>query len=266
MAVPLNASNFVQEIKQMDARSRTKIRAEDLINLILQLPEPVEETKKFDDIFNLVTDIQKSVIANAQEITRLKDDNQLLREDKIAMSVKVDGLVEETNLLKSQVEGLEQYTRINNIEIVGLDKKPPGTETVEEMVLQCLNGMVDSERDDEEEEEKFSAADIDICHILPKHNREHSHVVRFLSRKAKIYALDLKKNADNRNYKFRTKTIYINEHLTSTNKILFNLAKERKQTLNYKHLWTRNGRILMRKTDESDVVKIDCEQTIATLS
>ena len=268
MANQLNVTNFVQEIKRMDARARGKLRSEDLVNLIIQLPERPEESIQLGEISKLVTDIQNCVMTNTQEISKLKDENNVLRQEKEAMSSHIGSLVEDTNLLKEQIEGLEQYTRVNNIEIVGLDKEPPEEETVEEMVLACLNGMTDSERnEDEEVDEKFSAGDIDICHILPKKkNGEFSHVVRFVSRKAKLYAMDLKKAFVNRDYKFRDKTIYVNEHLTSHNKNLFSLAKDKKKALHYKHLWTRNGKIFMRKTDESEVIRIDSEEKISSLS
>ena len=268
MAGQLTADNFVEKIKEMDARARQKLRAEELINLIVLLPDRRVESPKLDEILKTVTDLQTSVIANTQEISKLKEENQSHREEKIAMITQIDTLIEDTSFLKSQVESLEQYNRINNIEIVGLEKKPLDTETEEQMILACLNGMEDEERannpDIDDEEEKFTSADIDISHILPKFNQEHSHVVRFVSRKAKQYALGLKRA--NRNYKFRSNTIYINEHLTSNSKILFNLAKERTKALNYKHLWTRNGRILVRKTDQSDVIKIDSEEKVVALS
>ena len=272
MAVTLTVDNFVHEIKKMDPRARGKLRSEELINLIVQVPDRNEQSPQIDEIMRIVTDLQNSVIGNSQEILKIKVENQVLRDEKIAMATQIDTLLEDTSILKSQVEGLEQYNRVNNIEIVGLEKKPlpPGTEdeTDEEMVLACLNGMVDEEREndgDGEEEDKFTSADIDICHILPKHNIEHSHVVRFVSRKAKMYALSLKKANMNRNYKFRTKTIYINEHLTTNSKTLFSLAKQKTKALNYKHLWTRNGKIFVRKTDVSDVIKIDSEEKIAGL-
>ena len=158
-----------------------------------------------------------------------------------------------------EVDGLQQYTRVNNIEIVGLDGEPNGEESVEEMVLECLNGLVENNG------EKFTAPDIDICHILPKANRSHTHVVRFVSRKSKIDVMNLKKEMRNKKFKFRNKDIYFNEHLTSKNKNLFNLAKQKQNANNYKFLWTRNGKIFLRKTENSAVIKIDSEDIINSL-
>ena len=268
MTVVLNATNFVSEIKKMDNRARLKLRTEELINLIIQLPDADEHSAKLDEIFSTVTQLQNSVISNTQDIAKLKEDNAALQETNTGMYLQIETLREDNSSLKSQVEGLEKYNRINNIEIVGLAKKPAANETVEEMILECLNGMEDPDRDLEDENAdvpNFTAADIDVCHELPKFKAgEHSHVVRFISRKSKTLAINLKKA--NRDYKFRMKDIYVNEHLTSRAKTLFSLAKERAKVLNYKFLWTRNGKILVRKTEESDVIEIDSEEKIINLS
>lgn len=44
--------------------------------------------------------------------------------------------------------------------------------------------------------------------------------------------------------------IYLNEKLTSENIVIFNKARELKK-LDYKHVWIKNGTILVKKTDES---------------
>ena len=70
---------------------------------------------------------------------------------------------------------------------------------------------------------------------------------------------------NNRQYTFRDKTIYINEHLTPNNKHLFALAKQKKIAANYKYLWMRNGRVLIRKADNSEIINIDSEEIINSL-
>lgn len=56
-------------------------------------------------------------------------------------------------------------------------------------------------------------------------------------------------------------TIYINEHLTIQNKILLNKCRDFKKNANIKHLWVKNGKIYMRKADNTKVFVIlnqDC--------
>ena len=56
-----------------------------------------------------------------------------------------------------QMDSTDQYLRINNSEIVGLDN-PGENETVENLILECLNGL--------NPENEVVSADIDICHAL----------------------------------------------------------------------------------------------------
>ena len=69
-----------------------------------------------------------------------------------------------------------------------------------------------------------------------------------------------------RDYKFRDSTIYVNDHLTSHGKNLFREAKTKKGNLDYKYLWTRDGKIFMRKNDNSEVIHITCLADITTLT
>ena len=91
------------------------------------------------------------------------------------------------------------------------------------------------------------------------------HVVRFVSRKAKEMIIRAKKVVSNRDYAFRGNAIYINEHLTSLNKQLFRDAKAKKRTLGYKYLWTRNGKIFIRKTDTSQAIAITSDEDVLAL-
>ena len=119
------------------------------------------------------------------------------------------------------MDSTDQYLRINNLEIVGLDN-PGENESVENLILECLNGL--------NLENEVVSADIDICHALPskKHNDQKTHIVRFISRKSKSNILSVNKEQRNRLYRFRNGKIFINEHLTPTNKHLFALAKQKK--------------------------------------
>ena len=126
------------------------------------------------------------------------------------------------------------------------------------MILKCLNGLNPTS--------PVTAKDIDISHELPKRRGGKTHVIRFLSRKTKIMLLTAKKDPGNRNYKFRSKSIFINEHLTAFNKNLFRLAKVKKDELQYKFLWTRGGKIFLRKDEHSVVTQICSEAQISLIT
>ena len=93
----LTVSNFIQEIKAMDTRTKKHLRAEDLIELICQLPDPDDNLNnelagKVNEVFTLVTQLQQNVIVNVQEIAKLQDDNVKLHEENEEMKMNISSL------------------------------------------------------------------------------------------------------------------------------------------------------------------------------
>ena len=50
--------------------------------------------------------------------------------------------------------------------------------------------------------------------------------------------------------------MYISESLSPANHVLFNEAYKLKKDLDYKFLWTSNGRVFLRATEASSVISI----------
>lgn len=61
------------------------------------------------------------------------------------------------------------------------------------------------------------------------------------------------------------KKIYINEHLTKENRILFSKARTTGKELKFKYIWTSNGNIFMRRSESSSVVRISSEAVLNKL-
>ena len=264
----LTIENFIQKIKDMDNRDRNRLKAEVLVKLIIQLPSDTNDTAKtIQDILVSVNQTQKIALENSQEITKLKDENVQIKKINAELSTDIRKLNDDNSNLKSHIENIDTYLRVNNLEISGLDKpiSIPATEVeeayeepVEDMVVKCLNGLFAGE-------ERISNEDIDICHELPSKTGKKLHVVKFISRKAKNLILDQKKKRQNFNFKFRGNPIFINDHLTPNNKHLFAMARQKKTAAGYKYLWTKNGKILIRKDDNSPIIPITSMEVIATL-
>ena len=161
--------------------------------------------------------------------------------------------------LWKEVNDIQQYLRINNLEIVGLPATNEGEseETLLVNALNSLDGITDPIRPE----------DIDISHPLKtrRSDDKNVHIVRFISRKTKASILTAKKHENNRNFKFRNCDIFINEHLSPRNRSLFASATGKKRTLGYKYLWTKGGTIHMRKTDISEVITISNENDLNNL-
>ena len=251
----LNVNNFIDKIKAMEERDLQKLEINGLIELILQLPITPPPTSDIIKIQETIAEIREISLRNSQEIISLKDDNLRINRINKELSVEVTRLTTENIDLKSQLDGVDQYLRINNLEISGLSDpitdETNRTEPLEDVLLECLNGL--------NLDVPITSKDIDTSHELPRREGK-THVIRFLSRKSKDAILRAKKDPRNHSYKFRGDDIYVNEHLTGRNKNLFRLAKIKKRTLGYKYLWTRSGKVFMRKLDNTPVLEITSEE------
>ena len=262
----LTVDNFISKIKLMPPRTRNKLDTKILVGFIIQLPDNsvnldsvVDIQKNITDVMTTLTQVQNASLNNAQEINKLNLENTRLNMINAELSKECRRLSDVTDNHKIQIDNIETYLRINNLEISGISDPTDDDDmiSVEENLLNCINGL--------NPEEIITAKDIDICHELPKRDGSKSHVVRFVSRKSKNLILAAKKKNENKHYKFREKNIFINEHLTPTKKYWFSIAKQKKNELNYKYLWTRNGKILIRHDDNSEVITIDSEDILNNL-
>lgn len=62
-----------------------------------------------------------------------------------------------------------------------------------------------------------------------------------------------------------SRRVFINEHLTKENRVLFSKARGLGAKLGFKHTWTTNGRILMRRTDTSSILHVESESVLNKL-
>ena len=281
MADDLTPTNFIQRIKEMDKADRNKIKLKDLIDIIMQAPTttPPPPNNNMEVLAQLQTDmallaanmatIRNVAVQNQEEIkglkaandqltadnTSLKEEVKVLREKGLAADPKV---VEQVAELRNSVNSIEQYLRINNLEIVGLPEANDG-ETEEALLLNAINSLQGLE--------EVRADDIDISHPMASKRKDNKnvHVVKFISRKTKARVLAAKKSEPNRLFKFRNNDVFINEHLSPSNRSLFAAATGKKKDLGYKFLWTRSGTIFMRKTEDSEVITISHENDLANL-
>ena len=214
----LTANNFIQQINSMSKREMEKMSAMDLIELILLLPdvsspELTTLNDKVNQLVNSISEIQMRSINNSAEILQLKEVNSTLTSSNADLLRENNRQSEEVIDSKVQVESIDIYLRVNNLEISGLP----------DIMIEVLHKL--------NPETEITPSNIDICHILPSRRRpdQHTHVVKFLCRISKENILfKCKKRNDNRNFKFCEKNIFINEHLIPAFKHLFALAKEKR--------------------------------------
>ena len=107
--------------------------------------------------------------------------------------------------------------------------------------------------------------DIDVMHRLgPRKNKKiqkqdmpPSIIARFISRKERNALFKARKNLKGAKFDFLiSKGVFLNESLTPKNRqLLFHAIKKRKDN-QWKYLWTSNGRIFARKSDNNSAIQI----------
>ncbi|KAH9380010.1 hypothetical protein HPB48_006172 [Haemaphysalis longicornis] len=125
-----------------------------------------------------------------------------------------EALQDENKRLTRRVDELEQYTRLNNLEIKGISSDEDPVDVVKKIgdVLK----------------EPVSSHDIDTCHRIPTRKPGETNIVVRFVRRDKRHALLAKA----RKQKLTTKqlglsqanAVYVNEHLTQANKQLLGAA------------------------------------------
>jgi hypothetical protein len=260
--IPLTVDNYITLIKQLSERERNKYRASELIEIILQLPDPTTDNLKFEELSTKLDGIHAALLltearsmSNAALIINVDAENKLLKEENNRIILQNDDLKTKINTSNEQIDNIEQYLRVNNIEIVGIPTIENAVEE-ERVILQVLNSLEDI---------TVTANDIDICHPIPTRRTDGKsvHIVKFISRKMKIDILAEKKRA--RGFSYHGSPIFINEHLAPNNRKLFADASTKKRELEYKYLWTRNGFVHMRKSDTSPIIFINNGETLNNL-
>ena len=147
-------------------------------------------------------------------------------------------------------EALKDYVRRDMLEILGVPTRP--SEETDELVCKVAE-LVDPEHE-------LSLGDVSISHRLPSREKGRNVppiIVKFCGRNVRDRLLSRKRG-------IRSKTatdlgfteefdLYINESLAqkNLNREFFAKVKEFRRANHFKFAWTKNGKILLRKDDNS---------------
>lgn len=63
----------------------------------------------------------------------------------------------------------------------------------------------------------------------------------------------------------KSRKVFINEHLTKSNRILFSKARSIGHALHFKYIWTSNGVVLIRRSDTSSILRVTSESILENL-
>lgn len=188
----------------------------------------------------------------------IKKNNKVIADLRKEVKDK-DGRIEQ---LEDDFHKLQQYSRVVNVEIRGVEKR--ANENVYELVKKVgvLNGV------------DLIESDISIAHRVPNgKSRIETIIVQFQNRRAResllnaarnnnrgLFLKDLLPNVNNPNAK-----VYVSENLSPFYKSLLWSAQQKAKQVNFKYVWFRNGKLLVKKGDgdsEKQVIEIKSKKDI----
>ena len=166
----LTPENFINTVKDMSPRDRNKIRSERLIELIIQFADMNEnKADEFLQLVNRVSTLEQQYeyiktesLSNAANIINIRSQN-VNNEQIDTNTEKIKAIELEISGMNKHLLGIEQYLRVNNIEIVGMPEPSvvnDELESHEEVLLKVLNSLKDLDY-------TLTKEDIDISHPIP---------------------------------------------------------------------------------------------------
>lgn len=152
----------------------------------------------------------------------------------------------------TRLADIEQYTRCNNLEVVGIPV------TAEEDIYTCLemlSGVIGV---------NYRREDISIAHRLRLFSKKLAHppiIVQFTSRTAKdtwLSAVKRKKTIETTEIAaaLRPGRVYVNEHLTAHNKALLGRARRLQRTGKLHYAGYSNGKVIIKPSENATIIRV----------
>ena len=155
--------------------------------------------------------------------------------------------IKKIEVLENEINHLEQYGRWDMLTLKGIPKQ--AGESTDDVIINVANML----------EVDLSVRDIDISHRT-SNNTDAGIIIKFNSRRKRNEIYGKRKNLKNKTVKelgFNSDNkIYINESLTQKNGDLLKKTRKLKESKQLKHIWTKNGSIFVRETDDAETYNI----------
>ena len=244
----------LSDIKEMLVDIKTTVTA--ILQDNQQLKEEIKELKAA--LNNNKRETEKLKI----QLTKAEKANYTLHNELKQTRHKLKEQIEETNRLDEIYDDLEQYSRKNSLEIVGVPESAyESTEEVAIRIGEAVNITIKPE-------------DIEISHKLRRKNSKPV-IVKFLSHKVKtrLYQARTKlkglKVSDifpsYANASLQEQRIYINENLTDYRRELFWKANQKKKDNMIISAWTIDGKLFVKTSPDGAPIRIYGEEDLQDL-
>lgn len=228
------------------------------VNVILEaeisrLSTTINQTLK--QFSQQLDDIQESInyVNNRQDLfeNRLK-----LVEESSASTGTIPGQIAS---LENKIEQMEQQARQFNLEISNLPEHR-GENLI--LLLGKIGTII---------KHPISSTDIVSAHRVPHIDSKNPHpknvIVKLTSKILRDNIITAAKafkgiKSDMVMTSGTPRTIYLNEHLTPKNKLLFRLCRDAAKKHNFKYVWVKHGTVLVRQTDSSPIFAVRTEHEV----
>ena len=207
-----------------------------------------------------VEDIKRSLNFMSGEIANIAKNQKLLLDmmgqikDLQKQNAEKD---EKIAVLESRVGELEQYSRMNDLIISGLETRP---RSYARAAATAIRDPTEADLDSIEQQVitfldnkgiTVSSNDIEACHPLPRKNKSEKPaiIIRFVNRKQKIALL-------RQGRKLKGTNVYINEHLTKKNSDIARQARLLRKQNKIQSTWTANCKILIKLNGTPEEAKV----------
>ncbi|CAK1589737.1 unnamed protein product [Parnassius mnemosyne] len=206
-----------------------------------------------------ITDLKESVLFITNQYEDLKKDMQVKFKDVKHLKEENDCLKSTVKDLNSRLSIMEQHSRMSNLEIQCIPEHR--AENIPHIITQI--GKITGTKISDAEIHKCTR----IAKINPENARPRSIIVKFACPRVRdtFLAGVINFNKRNTNEKLNTshigiggnkKPIFVVEHLTPELKKIHAHARATAKKLKYKFVWIKNGRVFLRKTDNSEHIVV----------
>ncbi|KAF6212291.1 hypothetical protein GE061_012813 [Apolygus lucorum] len=225
---------IIEEIREDINKSNSAV-SKDIDNLRSEVKDLTDNLNKYADIINENTTALGEIKTSIDTLANKFDD----------LKVEVTKCQSDIEEMKTKSNELEQQTRENIIEIVGVPSSP--NEDLIDIMKKIGVGINLVVKD-----EMVS----DIYRTRPNMNLPGIIIVEFVRKIDKRALLLAAKSKELTTHLIGLQTdqpnskIYINNSLTYINRRLLKAAKDFKNEHNYRFVWVKNGKIMLKKSED----------------
>jgi len=222
---------------------------------IAELKKSVDEAMNHVEFVNAKYDeLLQMMKSSNDERKALQDENKILQDENKILKATIHSIERSLESVTRANHDLEQYTRRECVEIRGIPVAATPSEEQTNNIVKDVGKLLGVD---------ITENDISVSHRMPQSQerkgkpRPPAIIVKFTRRDVKDNFYRARKHlkdltTQDLGYSEKNK-IYLAESLSERNRMLFKDCLKVKKDLEFKFIWTLNGKIFMRKDKDSPV-------------